>query len=266
MSNLPMTDKYYKDWIANISKRFHQGQIKAALKVNEEMLRLYWSLGHDMDEIKRSYNWGARFYDQISKDLQKALPDLKSFSPRNLLYMHQYYRLFPMSEQAASRKSESSIAPQVGAQNELPEITPQVGAQIFLIPWGHIKLLIDKCQSDQNKALFYVHKTLENNWSRAVLLNILDTDLYERQGKAVTNFHLTLPAVQSDLAQAMTRDPYQFDFLTIREKYDEKELKDALIRKVESFLLELGTGFAFMGREVRLLVGEKEKYIDYAIL
>jgi predicted nuclease of restriction endonuclease-like (RecB) superfamily len=133
---------------------------------------------------------------------------------------------------------------------------------VFCIPWGHQKLLIDRCKGDSSKALFYVHKTIENNWSRAVLLNFLDTDLYERQGKAVTNFSATLPAPQSELAQAITRDPYNFDFLTIREKYDEKELKDALMDKVENFLMELGTGFAFMGREVRLVIGNTEKYLD----
>ena len=133
---------------------------------------------------------------------------------------------------------------------------------IFYIPWGNQKLLIDKCKGDQQKALFYAGKTIENNWSRAVLLNFLDTALYERQGKALTNFSMTLPAPQSDLAQAMTKDPYKFDFLTIREKYDEEELKAALIGKVEKFLLELGTGFAFMGREVRLEVGKKEKFPD----
>ena len=117
---------------------------------------------------------------------------------------------------------------------------------IFFIPWGHNKVIIDKCKGDSAKALFYVKKTLENNWSRDVLLNFLDTDLYERQGKAVTNFALTLPAEQSDLAQAMTKDPYRFDFLTLREKYDEKELKDALINKAEKFLMELGTGFALV--------------------
>lgn len=122
--------------------------------------------------------------------------------------------------------------------------------------------MIDRCKGDSSKALFYVHKTIENNWSRAMLLNVLDTDLYERQGKAVTNFSVTLPAPQSELAQAITRDPYNFDFLTIREKYDEKELKDALMDKVENFLMELGTGFAFMGREVRLVIGNTEKYLD----
>ena len=122
--------------------------------------------------------------------------------------------------------------------------------------------ILGKCKSNPQKALFYVKKTLENNWSRDVLLNFLGTDLYEREGKAVINFALTLPAEQSDFAQAMTKDPYRFDFLTLREKYDEKELKDALINKAEKFLIELGTGFAYMGREVRIEVGETEKFID----
>ena len=122
--------------------------------------------------------------------------------------------------------------------------------------------IINACRHDSNKALFYVRKALENNWSRAVLLNFLDTDLFERQGKALTNFRRLLPDPQSDLAQAMTKDPYSFDFLTLREKYDEKELKDALLANTEKFLLELGAGFALMGREVRVEMGETENFID----
>ena len=133
---------------------------------------------------------------------------------------------------------------------------------IFRIPWGHHTILINKCRGNQQKALFYVKKTIENNWSRAVLQNQLASNLYEREGKALTNFAQTLPAVQSDLAQAITKDPYNFDFLTIQEAYNEKELKDALLNDVSAFLLELGTGFAYMGREVRLVVGEKEKFLD----
>ncbi|MCR5249092.1 MAG: PDDEXK nuclease domain-containing protein [Lachnospiraceae bacterium] len=157
--------------------------------------------------------------------------------------------------------------PQVGAKLERSAKLPQAGAKIseeiiFLIPWGHNKAILDKCKDNRDKALFFVNKTLENNWPRAVLLNFLDTDLYERQGKAITNFAQTLPGIQGDLAQAITKDPYNFDFLTLHERYNEKELKDALIDKVQSFLLELGTGFAYMGREVRIKVGRKEKFID----
>ena len=123
-------------------------------------------------------------------------------------------------------------------------------------------MILDKCKGNPEKALYYVHQTLQYNWSRAVLMNWLDTDLYERRGRAVSNFALTLPSPQSDLAQEMTRDPYNFDFLTIRARYDEKELKDALMENVQRFMLELGTGFAFAGREFRLKVGETEQFID----
>lgn len=135
------------------------------------------------------------------------------------------------------------------------ENRPQAGDDlkiVFRIPWGHNKIILDKCKGNIEKALFYAQKTVENNWSRDVLLNFIGTDLYERNGKAITNFADTLPTEESDLAQAITKDTYNFDFLTLREKYDEKELKDALIEKVNNFLMELGTGFAYMGREVRI--------------
>ena len=131
---------------------------------------------------------------------------------------------------------------------------------IFSIPWGHNKLIIDKYKNNPDKALFFVKETLENNWSRAVLLNFLDTDLYERKDKAISNFSKALPDAQSDLALEMTKDSYNFDFLTIRANYDEKELKDALMNNVQKLLLELGKGFAFVGREYRLVVGETECY------
>ena len=258
MSNIIKADEAYHKWISEISKRFRQCQIRAAVKTNDEMLRFYWTLGSDMEDRKSSYEWGSHFYSQISKDLLKELPEVGSFSPRNLLYMHQFYRLFP----------DAVIAKQVVSQLESREITKQDVSQmdnrelIFLIPWGHMVQIINKCKNDEEKALFYVKKTLENNWSRAVLLNFLDTKLFERQGKAISNFEKTLPAPESDLAQEMTKDPYCFDFLTLQQKYNEKELKDALMNKAEKFLMELGTGFALMGREVRLEVGDTEKYLD----
>ena len=193
------------------------------------------------------------------------------YSPRNLLYMYHFYKLFPdalfvpqtdvklpeavITQQPVSRFGLTKTAQQHVSQNDTLK-------EIFMIPWGHVVQILNKCRGDKEKALFYVHKTIENNWSRAVLLNFLSTDLYERQGKAVTNFKTTLPAVKSDLAQAITKDPYNFDFLTIRERYDEKELKDALMNNIEKLLLELGNGFAFVGREVRLEIGETENFID----
>lgn len=134
--------------------------------------------------------------------------------------------------------------------------------EIFQIPWGHHILIMNKCGADRRKALFFVHKTLENGWSRAVLMNFLDTNLYERQGKAINNFSRTLPAPQSDLARELTKDPYNFDFVSITESYNEKELKDALMDNVTSFLFELGKGFALMGREYRVTVGNTEQFFD----
>ena len=210
-----------------------------------------------MVAIKETVSWGSHFYQQVSKDLIGALPEVKSFSPRNLLYMSQFYKMY----------SDFEITPQLDAQNDNSEIMSKAGAKsslqpIFMIPWGHIKLLIDKCHDNLEKFNFYVDKVIENNWSRAVLLNFLDTDLYERQGKAITNFQYTLPKETGDLAQEITKDPYNFDFVAIRQGYDEKELKDALMDNVQNFLMELGTGFAFVGRECRLQVGNTEQYVD----
>ena len=204
----------YRDWIREISQRFRQSQLKAAVSVNAEMLRFYWSLGRDMETQKANYAWGSHFYQQISEDLQDELPGVKSFSPRNLRYMHQFYRLFPEEAVAggAVRTAPYEIVKQPVSQLTGDEFVQQpvsqsAAAEIFMIPWGHMVQILNKCGTDRERALFYVRKTIENNWSRAVLLNFLDTDLYERQGKAVTNFDLTLPAEKSDLAQAITKDP-----------------------------------------------------------
>ena len=247
----------YKNWISEISMRFKASQIKASIKVNDEMLRFYWVLGRDIEMLKKNVSWGSHIYQKISKDLVEELPEIKSFSPRNLQYMNQFYRLY----------SDIEIAHQLDAQVFINEIAPQVGAQIdkniiFMIPWGHHKVIMDKCKEDQQKALFFVQRTLENKWSRAVLLNFLDTQLYDRQGKAITNFELTLPDARSDLAQEITKDPYNFDFITLTQNYNEKELKDALMDNIADFLLELGNGFAFVGRECRIEIGNTENFID----
>ena len=258
MSDLMHIDAEYADWIREINNRFRKSQIKAAVQVNDTMLKFYWSLGRDIVQRECENHYGKGFFKKLSGDLQKAIPDVKSFSVTNLHYMKWFYELYPtvnlpQAEVDFSKLKDESNFPQLG--DDLQEC-------IFRIPWGHNKLIIDKCKNDQDKALFYVKKTMENNWSRAVLLNFLDTDLYDRQGNAITNFAQTLPVEESDLAQAITKDPYTFDFLTIRERYDEKELKDALMDNIEKFLLELGNGFAFVGREVSLKIGETENFID----
>ena len=249
-SALIKSDDQYRSWLQEVSKRFRQSQIKAAVHVNAEMLRFYWTLGKDIAAMKTGALFGKELYQRVSKDLTEAMPEVRSFSPTNLKYMQYFYEFY----------SSPQVVDEYHRQDGPQAV--DLEKMLFSIPWGHHRFIIDKCKDNPQKALFYVRKTIENNWSRAVLLNQLDTDLYERQGKAVTNFTLTLPAAQSDLAQAITKDPYSFDFLTIRDRYDEKELKDALLDNAEKFLLELGTGFAFIGREVRVEIGETEGFID----
>lgn len=247
MDKLVEVDAQYREWISEVSKRFHQSQIKAAVKVNDEMLRFYWQLGKELHDRKDKFSYGQSFYKTISRDLRRELPDVKSFSETNLRYMQKFAELY----------SEVSNFPQLGEDFRNEEIEP-----LFAIPWGHHKISIDKCNGNPKKAVFFVNQVIQNNWSRAVLLNFLDTDLYERQGKAITNFNLTLPAIQSDLAQEITKDPYKFDFITLTQSYNEKELKDALMDNIQKFLLELGNGFAFVGREYRIEIGSTENFID----
>ncbi len=249
-------DADYKTWIRSLSERYQNSQIKAAVSVNREMLMFYWSLGRDIVEMQAESRWGSGFFGGLSRDLRKEIPDARGFSPRNLRYMKRFYELFP---------AEGQIVPQLAAQIEKTEhaaILPQVAEELFSVPWGHIRLIVDRVKGDRDKANYYVHQTVQNGWSRSVLMNYLDSNLYERQGKAITNFTKALPEPQSDLAQEITRDPYEFDFLSIRKDYDEKELKDALMANISQFLMELGTGFALLGREYRLKVGETEQWID----
>ena len=212
-------------------------------------------------DVEKQY--GTGFFKKLSSDLERIIPSASCFSVTNLRYMTYFYRLHSLVHEISPQVEEKSDNPTSDTVSPFEtQIIPQIGDELMSIPWGHIKLLVDKCRNEPAKALFYARQTLENNWSRAVLQNWLDTDLYERQGKAVTNFTSVLPVPQGDLAQEMTRDPYNFDFLSMRKKYDEKELKDALIDNIQKFLLELGTGFSFIGREYRLVVGKTEQFID----
>lgn len=252
MSVLMKTDKSYAAWVHELKDRYRSSQIKASMAVNSEVQRYYWSVGRDILARDAENVYGSHFYDSLSRDLTSELHEAKGFSPANLRYMKRFYELFPATNKNLPQLAEDSTA----------QAIPQEGMGLFAIPWGHIRLLIEKCKGDGDKALFYVQKTLDNNWSRAMLQNFLESNLYERQGKAISNFTETLPAPQGELAQGLTKDPYSFDFLSVRERYDERELKDALMDNITKFLLELGTGFAFVGREYRLAIGNKEKYID----
>ena len=268
MSELIKSDQEYKEWISEISRRFRQYQIKAAMAVNSGMLAFYWSLGRDIVRMKAEFRWGSSFYENLSIDLHNVLPQSSGFSPTNLRYMKRFYELYAPYVTTGIQQDDQNNAIQAQVVPELKklkraQVVPEIElGTIFSIPWGHHRNILVKCKGNPQKALFYIQQTLENNWSRAVLLNFLDTNLFERQGKAITNFKATLPSEKSDLAQEITRDPYCFDFLALTTGYHEKELKDALMDNIAKFLLELGKGFAFLGREYRLQVGETEQFID----
>ena len=261
-------DKDYLQWGKELCKRYRQSQVKAAVKVNHVVLQFYWELGKDICNKEAENKYGSKFYAALSRDLRNEMPDAEGLSERNLRYTKKFYQLYSQEIrilQQLAANSESEILQQPAAKFNT-EFTQQVANQlkrdIFSIPWGHHMLLIDKFLTEPQKALFYVQQVIENGWSRNVLHNYIDSSLYERQGKALSNFTRTLPDVGSDLAQEITRDPYNFAFTGITKPYNERILKDALLNNITKFLTELGTGFAYVGKEYRLQIGEKENFID----
>ena len=265
--NITILDKDYKKWIAELSSRYRKSQIKAAIKVNTELLKFYWELGRDIEEMHVEKRWGENVIKSLSIDLQRENPDAHCFSRTNLYYVKKFYLLYFNSFENVQqlvgqiqKGSKSVNHQQVVVKSE--EIVNQLLSNLFSIPWGHHTLLIDKCSNSPDKAFFFVQQTVENGWSRSTLLNMLSTDLYERHGKALTNFQRTLPAETSDLAQELTKDPYDFAFTGITGRHNEKLLKDKLLDNITKFLVELGTGFAYVGREYSLQVGNREQFLD----
>ena len=234
----------FRKWVSQLKNDIRGAQIKAAVKVNTEMLRLYWHMGADICDKQKLASWGDGWLKDLSRELMTEFPDMKGFSHRNLQYIKQWYLFY----------NESITF----AQQAVAQLDEDI---FFSVPWGHHLYIITQCK-DVNKAIFYLKKTVEHGWSRAVLLNFLETDLYERQGKAVSNFSRLLPDPQSDLAAQTLKDPYKFDFLTLEGEYRERELENALTQNITRFLLELGTGFAFVGRQVPLVVGDETLYPD----
>ena len=206
------------------------------------MLRLYWQIGKDIVEKQAQAKWGDGFLQTLSADLCKEFPTIKGFSYRNLKSIRQWYLFY----------NQLDI---IGKQ-----VVSQLEVSLFSIPWGHHIMIMQRCKNTQ-EALFYVHKTIENHWSRSVLEHQIALNLYVRQGKAITNFQHQLPPAMSDLAQELTKDPYIFDFLSITENYTEKELQQYLEDNMTKFLLELGKGFCFYGKQVHI-VGGDDFYID----
>ena len=238
-------DKEYKKFLVELKEKVKNSQLKAAVKVNYELLNLYWELGKKITEKQKEYSWGDSFISNLSNDLKKEFPDMKGFSVQNLKNIRYWYLFY----------AEYLIGLQPVSQLE------KIENKIKSIPWGHNQRIMYKCKSVR-EAIFYVEKTIENGWSRTILEHQIDSKLYERLGSAISNFDSRLPKVQSELAKQTIKDPYNFDFLTLRDKYDERELEDALVKQITSFLLELGTGFSYIGRQVHLKVGDSDFYID----
>ncbi|MEM9452258.1 MAG: PDDEXK nuclease domain-containing protein [Cyanobacteria bacterium P01_E01_bin.6] len=232
-SNLPESD--YTTFLEGLKTRIKTAQVKAALAVNRELIELYWQIGRDILEKQEVEGWGSKVIDRLSKDLRKEFPNIKGFSPRNLKYMRAF----------ADTYREQEFVQQLAAQ----------------IPWFHNCTLLDKVK-DPIQRQWYIQKTIENGWSRAVLITQIETGLYHHLGGAITNFDSTLPAPQSDLAQSLLKSEYNLEFLTIQEKMHERELEKALVLHIQKFLLELGVGFAFMGNQYRIEVEGDEFYID----
>jgi predicted nuclease of restriction endonuclease-like (RecB) superfamily len=261
--------QHYADLLNTIKARIRQTQTRAVSAANREMLVLYWDIGRIIIQQQDREGWGAGVLRRLSKDLHNELPNVKGFSERNLKLMTQFYReyplLFSIRQQGVAqlpelRKDISAKRGQSGKSMSEKE-WENVQQLVAQLPWGHNILLISKVK-DFPTRLWYMEKTIEQGWGRNVLNVMIDNRVHERQGKAVTNFPKTLPQPQSDLAQETIKDPYVFDFLSLRDQYNERVLEQGLIDHVQKFLIELGAGFAFVGRQVHLEVGEEDFYVD----
>ncbi|KVR26195.1 hypothetical protein WK13_30435 [Burkholderia ubonensis] len=225
----------YRSWLTDLKQRVEHARQRAAASANRELVTLYWQIGRDILERQQRRGWGAKVIDQLARDLKDAFPDMRGFSPRNLKYMRALAQAWPA-----------------------PEFVQQPAAQL---PWFHLCTLLDKVKDPADRD-WYAGKSLEHGWSRNVLAMQIDTQAHARAGSAVTNFDARLPLPQSDLAREALKDPYVFDFLGLTEDAQERDIEQALTRHVTRFLLELGAGFAFVGRQYRLEVGGDEFFID----
>lgn len=231
-------DKEYMAFFSDIKTRLKTAQIRAALAANSELIKFYWELGNDLIEKQKTQKWGTHFLEQFSHDMRQSFPEMQGFSVRNLQRMKQFSTLYV----------DISITTQA---------VPQ-------LPWGHIVRLIQMIKSHPERE-WYAQQTIKNGWSRSVLEMQIESGLYERQAesaKKINNFHNQLPALQSDLANEMLKDPYNFDFLTIQGKAHERAIEDALVTHIRDFLIELGQGFAFVGSQVPLTFDDQEFFVD----
>ncbi len=257
-----MLDNAYKDWLIELKQKVRTAQLKAAVAVNTELIMLYWELGKMITDKQTA--WGSKFLEQLSQDLCTEFPDMQGFSERNLKYCRQFYQFYvPSIEQQVVAQLKQANQTNDTSQIVSPEnfITVFRQQPVAQIPWGHNILIFSKSKS-ADEAEFYAGQTLQNGWSRNILSQQINANLFQRQGKAIHNFQNTLPEITSDLAHQMIKDPYQFDFLALTDNYKERELENALVNNITNFLLELGSGFAYIGRQVPLMIGDQEYFID----
>lgn len=237
--SLTHNTKNYRHWVEELKTEIQRTQIKTVISVNHQLLELYWKIGQSISEKINVEKWGTSVVENLSKDLKKHFSNQKGFSRSNLFSMRKWYEFYSQPKM------------------EIEKVQQLVGQ----IPWGHNILIITKLNSIE-EALFYVNKTIENNWSRTVLAHQIDLELHKRMGKAITNFENTLPKPHSELAIETLKDPYKFDFLTLTEEALEKDVENQLVKHITSFLLELGEGFSFVGRQVPLKIANEDFYID----
>ena len=235
MPDITPTPPGYAAWLAELKTRIHSAQQRAALAVNRELVLLYWQMGQDILARQAQQGWGAKVIERLAQDLRAAFPNMKGFSPRNLKYMRAFAQAWPDAD--------------------------FVQAVLAQLPWYHHLALLDKLSTSESRC-WYAAKAMEHNWSRNVLVMQIEMRLQERSGKAVTNFATSLPKPLSDLARESLKDPYRFDFLGLTDEAQERAVEQALVKHVTEFLLELGAGFAFVGRQVLLNVGGDEFFID----
>jgi predicted nuclease of restriction endonuclease-like (RecB) superfamily len=256
-------DEGYIQWITDIKQRFRQSQIKAAVRVNTAMLEFYWSVGRDLVTLRAEERWGAGVVKQFALDMRQAFPDETGFSDTNVKYMKRWY-LFYYEKVIKGQQVVDLIGHQVGDELEVAisqRVIDEKGQQVVdqlqfpdlfgSIPWGCHILVFSKCKS-LDEALFYINRVVDEGWSRSRLENQVAANLFGSQGAAITNFEQTLPAPQSQLAKEILKDPYNFGFLAMNKEYEEKDMEDALVDNVTQFLLELGKGFSYVGRQMEL--------------
>ena len=258
----------YVQWLSDLKQRYRGSQIKAVVRINQAMLEFYWELGRDIVALKAESKWGTGFFEQLSQDLKAAFPNETGFSDRNIRYMKKwylfYYEEITKLQQVAAELPNSKWQQVVAKFRDAAkrhqvkeELLQQVAADLqmpddfALLPWGQHIIIISKSKS-LDEALFYINEVIAGNWSRSRLESEIKSDLYARQGKATTNFSKTLEFPQQQLAQEILKDPLDFNFLHLRQGYDERELEDALVTNITNFLLEMGRGFSFVGRQMEL--------------